>query len=157
MPKDRSDEEVVLSATIGAREETDPQSIGSCVSKEAAPMAPTPHNKLIRKTSPKSDPKELADGLSLLCENSEDSVSKPGDAEARPPKVVKVAHKRFGIGDVDIPEPVPLEEKVEDVASEISSDAGCDSEDGAPETVTTSAGFNNARTAVLEAAKVAAR
>ena len=153
MPKDRSDEEAMLSATISSREETNSQSVGSYVSKEAAPIVPTPHNKLIRQTSPKSDSKELAEELSTLCEHSEDRVSKPGDAEARPPKVVKTTHKRFGIEDV----PFPLGEKAEDVASEISSDVDSDSEDEAPETVTTSAGFNNARTAVLEATKVAAR
>ena len=90
-------------------------------------------------------------------ESSGDRVSSPVDAAARPQKVVKVTHKKFGIEDIDTPEPSALEEKIKDVARETSSEADSDSEDGAPETVTASAGFNNARTAVLEAAKVAAR
>ena len=111
----------------------------------------------MRETLPKSAPKGLAEESSTLGEHSGDRVSKAGDAEARPQKAVKVMHKKFGIEDVDNPEPSPLEENIKHVASETSSEADSDSEDEAPETVTASAGFNNARTAVLEAAKVAAR
>ena len=111
----------------------------------------------MRETLPKSAPRGLAEQSSTLGEHSGDRVSKPGDAEARPQKVVQATHKKFGIENVDIPEPSPLEEKVKDVASETMSEADNNSEDEAPETVTASAGFNNARTAVLEAAKVAAR
>ena len=90
-------------------------------------------------------------------ENSRDRVSSPVDAAARPQKVVKVTHKKFGIEDTHAPEPSPLEEKVKAVARETSSEADTNSEDEAPETVTASVGFNNAQIAVLEAAKVAAR
>ena len=111
----------------------------------------------MRETSPKSAPKGLVEELPTLGERSGDRVSKLGVAEGRPQKVVKVTHKRFSIEDVDTPEPSPLEEKVKDVTNETWSEADSDSEDEAPDTVTASAGFNNARTAVLEAAKVAAR
>ena len=90
-------------------------------------------------------------------ENSGDRVSSPVDATTRPQKVVEVTYKKFGIEDTNTPEPSPLKEKVEAVARETSSEADSDSEDEAPETVTASVGFNNARIAVLEAAKVAAR
>lgn len=90
-------------------------------------------------------------------EHSGDRVSKPGVTEPQPQNAVKVTHKKLGVEDVDTPEPSPLEEKVKHVATETSSESDNESEDEAPETVTASAGFNNARTAVLEAAKVAAR
>lgn len=111
----------------------------------------------MRETSPESAPKELAEELSTLGESLGDRVSKPGDAEVHFQKVVNVRQKKLDIEDVDTPGPSPLEEKVKDVSRETPSEADSDSEDEAPETVTASAGFNNARTAVLEAAKVAAR
>ena len=111
----------------------------------------------MRETLPKSAPKGLAEDLSTLGQNSGDRVSKPGVAETRHQKVVKVTHKNFSIEDADTPEPSPLEEKVKDVTNETWSEADSGSEDEAPETITASAGFNNARTAVLEAAKVAAK
>ena len=86
-----------------------------------------------------------------------DRVSKPGDAEGLSQEIKKVTHKKLGIEDVDTPEPASPEERARNVARDTSSEADSDSEDEAPETVTASAGFNNARTAVLEAAKVAAR
>ena len=137
--------------------ETIPQSVRPYVSNEAAPIFPIPHNEQMREISPRSAPKEVAAELSTVGETSGDRVSKPGDAEARPQKDKKVTHKELGIEDVDTPEPAPPEEKVRDIARETSSEADSDSEDEAPETVTASAGFNDARTAVLEAAKVAAR
>ena len=138
--------------------ETNPQAVGPhYVSKEAAPIPPTPHNEQMKETSPKSAPQELAEKLSTVGESSGDRASKPGDAEARSQRVKKVTHKKLGIEDIDTPEPAPPEEKVRDVARETSSEADSDSEDEAPETVTASVGFNDARTAVLEAAKVAAR
>ena len=90
-------------------------------------------------------------------DHSGERVSKSGVTESRPENAVKVTHKKFGVEDVDTPEPSSLEEKVRDVASATSSESDNESEDEAPETVTASAGFNNARTAILEAAKVAAR
>ena len=111
----------------------------------------------MRETSPKSAPKKLAAELSTLGETLGDSLSKPGDAEARSQKDNEVTHKKLGIENVDTPEPAPPEKKVRDVARETSTEADSDSEDEAPETVTASAGFIDARTAVLEAAKVAAR
>ena len=92
-----------------------------------------------------------------MSERPGDKVSSPIDGAAPAQKVVKVTHKEIGIEDTNAPEPSPLEEKVKEVARETSSEADGDSEDEAPETVTASAGFNNARTAVLEATKVAAR
>ena len=138
-------------------QETNPQSVGSYVSKEAAPIAPTPHNEKMREISPESATKGLAEQSSTLGEHLGDRVSKPGVGEVRPHKVVKVTHKKFSIEDVNTSKSSPLEEKIKDVTSEISSEAGSDSEDEAPETVTASAGFDHARTAVLEAAKVAAK
>ena len=107
--------------------------------------------------SPKSGPNGLAEASSTLGKQSGDRVSKPDVTDARPQKAVKITHKKFGNEDVDTPEPSPLEEKVKDVASETWSESDNDSEDEAPDTVTASAGFSNARTTILEAAKVAAR
>lgn len=107
--------------------------------------------------SPKSGPKGLAEEPSTLGEQSDERVSKTGVTDARPQEAAKATHKKFGNEDVDTQESSPLEEKVKDLASETSSESDHESEDEAPETVTASAGFNNARTAVLEAAKVAAR
>ena len=90
-------------------------------------------------------------------EQSGDSVSKLGVTDTHSQKAVKIAHKKLGNEVVDTPELAPLEEMIEDVASETSSESDNDSEDEAPDIVTASAGFNNARTAILEAAKVAAR
>ena len=111
----------------------------------------------MKERSPKSGPKGLAEESSTLGEQSGDSVSKPGVTDARSQKAVKITHKKFGDEDVDTPEPSPPEEKIKDVASETSSESDNDGEDEAPDTVTALAGFNNARTAILEAAKVAAR
>ena len=111
----------------------------------------------MKEKSPKSGPKGLAEESSTLGEQLGDSVSKPGVTDARSQKAVKVTRKKFGNEDVDTSESSPLEEKIEDVASETSSESDNDSEDEAPDTVTASAGFNSARTANLEAVKVAAR
>ena len=109
------------------------------------------------ETPPKSAPKGLAEKLSTLGEHSGDRVSKFSVTEPCPEDAVDVTHKKFGVEDVDTPEPSSLEEKVRDVAIAAASESDNESEDEAPETVTASAGFNNARTALLEAAKVAAR
>ena len=99
----------------------------------------------------------LAEEPSTMGEQSEDRISRTGVTDARSQKALKVTHKKFGNDEIDTPEPSPLKENVKDVASETLLESDIESEDEAPETITASAGFNNARTAVLEAAKFAAR
>ena len=90
-------------------------------------------------------------------EQSEDRISRTDVTNARSQKVLKVTHKRFDNDEIGTPETSPLKENVKDVASETLLESDIESEDEAPETVTASAGFNNARNAILEAAKSAAR
>ena len=73
---------------------------------------------------------------------------------------VKVTHKRFGSEDIDLPKTVSTVGINEQEGSrEIVSEGEGESESGddAPELVTASAGFDKARTSVLEAAKISAR
>ena len=73
-------------------------------------------------------------------------------------KNAKATHKRFGSEDLEVSMMAPLNGDGERKGSleNISKDEG-ESDDEAPDTVTASAGFEKARTLVLDAAKVAAR
>ncbi|CAF9911240.1 MAG: hypothetical protein ALECFALPRED_007210 [Alectoria fallacina] len=86
-------------------------------------------------------------------------VSTPGKKPEIPSSVAaKATHKRFGSVDMEVSGPA-LSSATEDreASQEDPSEDDGESEDETPEIVTASAGFDGARAAAMEAAKVAAR
>ena len=109
------------------------------------------------KTPRKARNNVLKENLALVGK-SKNNVLDESTTVPLPVKAAKVTHKRFGSEDIEIPELHIQEAKTGmDLLRDSLPDANDESEDEPPETVTASAGFEKARMATLEAAKVVAR
>ena len=99
-----------------------------------------------------------AEGVAGVDERKVDTSSLGKKPTRSTSKNSKATHKRFGSEDLEVPVMVSSNGDGERKKSleNISKDEG-ESDDEAPDTVTASAGFENARTLALDAAKVAAR
>ena len=111
-----------------------------------------------RKGRAKKKKTKGLEGTAIVGKDGADVIAigrKPETSSVTP---AKATHKRFGSEDIEVPGTITStgiedwDEGQEDV-SEDENESG----DEAPETVTASAGFDKARTSVLEAAKGAAR
>ena len=156
-PNHHGDEEVMVSVTVVPRIETHPQAVNSSASWETASDSPALRGEQRKKKPAKHIGDGAGEATSISGNKPEENAFITVDTQASPANVVQATHKRFGSEDLDLPEALPMLEQREEPANEVISDRENDDDDDAPETVTASAGFVQARTAMLEATKVAAR
>ena len=108
-------------------------------------------DKILRKSKD-------SDGTGVVNRNGADTSTLERKPETSSVTAAKATHKRFGSEDIEVPAIVPSDdiEQRKESEEDLLEDED-KSEDEAPETVTASAGFDNARTSALDAAKVATR